>query len=190
MNHRVATGLLLLAAVGTIVVACLFPARSGHPVTPFMSTSAREVGGKVVTSLTLERDRPAVVVFVLLGCPCSEDYEPYVKQLHEAFGQKAAFCEVIAGDQQDADGWTKQQQPRYAVIPDPSEKIAREFEAQRSAYTALVVHGRIEKLWPGYSAEMLRELGSHLAKETGMKEHPLDLANAPTRMSSGCILAQ
>lgn len=190
MNFRSATLLLLLAAAIAVVVACLLPARVGHPVTPFMSTSAREASGRPVTTLTLTDDRPAVVVFVLLGCPCSEEYEPYVKQIYQAYGHKVAIIEVVAGDQKDADGWKRQQAPPYPVIPDEKEKIAREFAAERSAYTALVIQGKITKLWPGYSATMLSELSSLLASHTGVEQQPLDFENAPDRMTSGCLLEQ
>ena len=186
MSRRVVTALLVLAAGAALVLACVLPPRIGHPVTPLMQSAAESTAGKLITTLGIDSNRPTVVVFVLPDCPCSIDYDPYVHRVYRAYRDQAAFIEVIAGDGFTAEQWKQQQQTPFAVIGDQGNKLAHEFGALRSAYTALVLNERIIKLWPGYSAEMLRELGGLIASETKEAAVSLDVSEAPERLTSGC----
>ncbi|MHC5543574.1 peroxiredoxin family protein, partial [Singulisphaera rosea] len=57
----------------------------------------------------------------------------------------------------------------------------------RSASVALVSRaGTIETLWPGYSADMLNDLGRRLARLTGVEPKPLDTRDAPIKLAAGC----
>jgi len=188
MNQRLVSCLLLLAAGAAILLACFLPPRVGHPVTPFMKSSAEKLAGQLITKIPGEADRPMVVIFVLSDCPCSLEYEPYVHRLFQAYRDRGTFIEVVAGDDATAQQWKAQQSTPFPVISDPDGKIAQEFGALRSAYTALVMNGKIRKIWPGYSAGMLRELGSVIANATGGSEQSLDLDQAPDRLTSGCPL--
>lgn len=188
MSQRIVTSLLVFAAGAALIMACVLPPRIGHPVTPLMQSAAESTAGKLVTTLGVDSDRPTVVVFVLPDCPCSIDYEPLVHHIYRAYGERAAFIEVVAGNDAAAEQWKQRQQTPFAVIGDQGGKVAHEFAALRSAYTALVLNGRITKLWPGYSAEMLRELGGLIATETNTAAVSLDVDEAPKHLTSGCPL--
>jgi len=185
---RLITSLLVIASGAALVLAFLLPPRIGHPVTPYMQSAAEGTSGTAVTRLAVDGSRPTLVVFVLPDCPCSIGYEPYVHRVHQAYGDQAAFIEVVSGDGPVAKQWKQQQQTPFTVIGDEGGNVAHEFGALRSAYTALVLNGRIVKLWPGYSAEMLRELGGLIATETNTPAVSLDVAGAPERLTSGCPL--
>ena len=54
-------------------------------------------------------------------------------------------------------------------------------------YVALVrPDGVIDTLWPGYSAEMLQDLGRRVARLARTAEVPLDVRDAPTVPTTGC----
>lgn len=188
MSRRVVTSLLVTAAGAALVLAFLLPPRTGHPVTPYMQSAADGTSGTAISRLAVDASRPTVVVFVLSDCPCSIGYEPYVHRVHQAYGDRAAFIEVVLGDGTVAEQWKQQQQTPFTVIGDERGNVAHEFGALRSAYTSVVLNGRIVKLWPGYSAEMLRELGGLIATETETAVVLLDVDGAPERLTSGCPL--
>lgn len=188
MSRRVVTLLLVTAAGAALALAFLLPPRTGHPVTPYMQSAADGTSGTVVSRLAVDTGRPTVVVFVLPDCPCSIEYEPYIHRVHQAYGDRAAFIEVVSGDGTVAEQWKQQQQTPFTVIGDERGNVAYEFGALRSAYTALVLNGRIVRLWPGYSVEMLRELGGLIATETETPVVLLDVDGAPERLTSGCAL--
>ncbi|VTR98295.1 membrane protein : Peroxiredoxin OS=Singulisphaera acidiphila (strain ATCC BAA-1392 / DSM 18658 / VKM B-2454 / MOB10) GN=Sinac_1684 PE=4 SV=1: AhpC-TSA [Gemmata massiliana] len=188
MSHRVVSALLLLAGGAVLVLAYLLPTRVGHPVTPLMESAADGAAGRKVTTLPAGGDRPRVIVFVLPGCPCSIEYEPYVQRLHRAYGDQAEFIEVVAGDPGAAEQWKQQHAAPFPVLSDADGKIAREFGALRSAYTALVLNGKVAKLWPGYSSETLGELGRLISTETNVPVRPIDTNGAPEKLISGCSL--
>jgi hypothetical protein len=190
MNRGVVTGLLLAAAGAALVAAYLRPPRLGHPVTPFMRSDAEGEEGKRVTRLPVPPDRPAVVVFILPGCPCSEALEPFVGRLCAAHANGVEFVGVVAGDTRAVEEWEREHRSPYRVVPDADRAIAREFGAKRSAYTALVVDGKIVRLWPGYSAGMLRELEALLAEATKTTRPPTAVDGAPVTLTSGCLLDQ
>lgn len=188
MSRGLVTGLLLAAAGTALVVAYLRPPRIGHPVTPFMRSDAEGEEGKPVTRLPLPAGRPAVVVFILPGCPCSEAFDPLVDRLCAAHADRVEVVGVVAGDAGAAEVWAREHRSRYRVVPDVDCAIAREFGAKRSAYTALVIDGKIARLWPGYSAKMLRELNALLAAAAKTPEPPIVVDGAPEALTSGCLL--
>ncbi|OWK41775.1 peroxiredoxin family protein [Fimbriiglobus ruber] len=189
MTRKLATGLLLALAVVTLIVAYWLPPRIGHPVTPFMESAADDAGGKPVDPLPgVAMDRPTVVVFILPGCECSEAYDVFMRRLFDAYGDRVAFAGVVVGDARSADEWKAKHQTPYPLVADPDLAITRAYGAARSAYTALVVDGRVSRLWPGYSAEMLRALGVKLAEIGDRPEASLDVRGAPEGMTSGCPL--
>jgi hypothetical protein len=188
MSRRIVTTLLVLASVGVLVLAFALPPRIGHPVTPLMQSAADETAGKAINSLPSDATRPMVVVFVLPDCPCSIAYEPYVQALYRQHGAEAAFVEVVAGDASSAEEWKQQHRTPFEVVSDPDRIIAREFGALRSAYTALVLNGRVVRLWPGYSAAMLLEADRLLPSQMTEVRSTLDLDGAPEQPTSGCPL--
>lgn len=191
---------LIIAAIAVLAFAALKPPAIRHPVTPAMTTAAGEMAGRLATLLSAEgtdgrshspakeaADRPVVLIFIQDGCPCSEAADPYFRRLHEAYGARVGFFGVIDGDLEIARDWSERHETPYPILADPERRIIAASEAERSAYVMLVARGgNIEALWPGYSAAMLAEAGSRLARLTGRAEAPLDTQGAPTEMSSGC----
>jgi AhpC/TSA family len=186
--RRLFTAMLLMAAVAALAAAVATRSRVGHPVTPRMRAAAVATAGRAAYPMTGVADAgPTVVVFIRQGCPCSEAVEPYMHRLFDAYGDRASVVGVIDGGPGDAEGWRERHRTPYPIVADPDLTIVRAYGAERSAYTALVVDGRtIERLWPGYSAGMLRELGARLAAALGVAEAPLDVGDAPEALTSGC----
>jgi hypothetical protein len=70
---------------------------------------------------------------------------------------------------------------------DPEMQAVKDYKAESSAYVALIASGgRVEKLWPGYSADMLNDAGERIARLAGKSMVPIDLSDAPTEMTAGC----
>jgi peroxiredoxin len=192
--------LLVLIGIGVLAFAAWKPSAAVHPVTASMMAAADAVSGGRVASvkaigsdgriydLSAETaDRPLVLVFIKDGCPCSEAAEPFFHQLHAAYGSRAGFLGVIDGDVAVARDWSIRHATPYPVLADPDRRIVTACAAERSAYLMLVARGgSIEKLWPGYGATMLTEVGAHLARMTELDETALDTVGAPTEMVSGC----
>ncbi|QEH36632.1 AhpC/TSA family protein [Aquisphaera giovannonii] len=191
---------LALAGVGVLAYAALKPPSAYHPVTAAMNEAAGTMSGRPATELSAlatdgkrhspafdARDKPAVLVFIRDGCPCSEAADPYFRRLYAAYGSDAAFLGIMDGDLDTARDWAGRHGTPYPILSDPDRRVIRACQAERSAYVMLVASGgRIEAFWPGYSAAMLRELGTRLARMAGHSEVPLDVEGAPGELGSGC----
>jgi peroxiredoxin len=194
------TAALMIAGAGVLAFAALKPPAISHPVTESMTAAAGTMAGRRVTALqadgsdgrphspaTEATNRPAVLIFIQDSCPCSEAAEPYFHRLHAAYGDCVAFFGVVDADLETARDWSARHQTPYPVLADPDRRIIAACEAERSAYVMLVTPGgTIESLWPGYSAGMLQELGTRLARLSGANEEPISTEGAPTEMASGC----
>jgi peroxiredoxin len=192
--------LLVLVGIGVLAFAAWKPSAAVHPVTARMTAAAGAVTGGWVASeeaigsdgriyalLAETADQPLVLAFIKDGCPCSEAAEPYFRQLHAAYGSRARFLGVIDGDVAVARDWSLRHATPYPVLADPDRRLVTACAAERSAYLMVAAQGgRIEKLWPGYGATMLTEVGAHLARLTGLNETALNTVGAPTEMVSGC----
>lgn len=194
------TAALMVAGAGVLAFAALKPPAISHPVTESMTAAAGEMAGRKVAPLQADgsdgrphspaaeaSDRPAVLIFIQDSCPCSEAAEPYFHRLHAAYSDRAAFLGIVDADLETARNWSARHRTPYPVLADPDRRIIAACEAERSAYVMLVAPGgTIESLWPGYSAGMLQELGSRLARLAGTREVPIDAQGAPAEMASGC----
>lgn len=189
MKHMI-TICLVAGGVAALVAAILLPTRSGHPVTPYMQEAADSVAGRTVTPPSETIDvRPQVIVFILPDCPCSEDYEPFTHELFRAYGSHVDFLGIVAGTEAEAVAWQEKHKTPFPVLPDPDGDIASKYDAKRSAYTALLVDRTvIRKLWPGYSREMLQELGTLAADAAQISPVPLNTEGAPAKLTSGCYI--
>lgn len=188
--RRLSSILLLGGAALAVVAAILITPRVGHPVTPWMSQAATSMTGKpVLPDPGLICGKPTVSFFILPGCPCSEAYEPFTHELFRAYGTSVNFVGVVAGDEQDAEAWRSKHNTPFQLIKDPDHKLARAYGAKRSAYTVLVTDDQtIHRVWPGYSATMLQEIGALLAATMNTPEVTLDVGQAPASLTSGCVL--
>jgi peroxiredoxin len=172
-----------------------------HPVTPEMATAAAaftkrqapdfalpDPKGKTWTLKELTGPKPLFIYFILDGCPCSTDAEPLFHSLYARFKGKVNFVGVIGSDGKTAASWAQKHDMPYTILADPKLVAVHAYDAKHSVYNALVTaDGRIEKMWPGYSAEMLKEVNSKMAALVGEPEKPFDPAYAPLKMASGCF---
>ena len=186
--RRMTTVLLLVAAGAAFVAAIATRSRVGHPVTARMRAAAGALAGSPASALPEgARGRPTVIFFIKEGCPCSEAADPCFRRLHTAYGDRVAFLGVIDGEAPDAERWAWEHDTPYPIIADPELKIVNAYQAERSAYVTLVTsEGTVDRLWPGYSASMLRSLGARLASAAGVTEARLDVSDAPEELTSGC----
>lgn len=186
--RKFATWLLLLAAAAALLAAIAIRSRVGHPVTRRMQAAAKTAAGRPAPPLPgVAWGRPIVLFFIQDGCPCSEAAEPYFQRLAAAYGAHVRFFGIVEGEPDVADRWRREHQTPYPVLADPERAIIRGSRAERSAYTVLITaDGVVERLWPGYSAAMLRDLGARLADAVGIDQSDLDLEGAPEVLTSGC----
>lgn len=182
--------LLLAGAAVAVLAAILITPRVGHPVTPWMSQAATAMSGTPVKpEAGLTCGKPTVSFFILPGCPCSEAYESFTHELFRAYGMSVNFVGVVAGDEQDVEAWRSKHNTPFPLIQDPDHKLARAYGAKRSAYTVLITEDQtINRVWPGYSAEMLREVGALFSATMNTPEVTLEVGDAPSSLTSGCIL--
>ncbi|APW62843.1 peroxiredoxin family protein [Paludisphaera borealis] len=149
---------------------------------------AEATDGKTYDLAELTRKGPVVLAFIKEGCPCSIESQPYFNRLFEAYGAKVPFFGVIDGPVNRAGKWGRVNHAAFPILSDVDLTIIHDYKAESSAYLALVSQGgTIEKLWPGYSVEMLNEVSARLAKFAGMDVQPIDTTGAPQgEMLTGC----
>lgn len=129
-------------------------------------------------------DRPQMVIFIKSGCPCSIDAQPLFNRLARKYQGKVDFVGVI--DKQGKD-FSNQFLVAYPVVEEPSKGLMKAYDARASVYSALVArNGHIVKMWPGYSADWLKEMNALMAKASATKETPFDPQYAPKEKASGC----
>ena len=173
-----------------------------HRVTQEMERKAREVArtaaaelsavaddGAVMTlaDVTEQGTKPAVLIFIKDKCPCSAAAEPYYAQLHRAYGHALNFVGVIDGDLDVARQWRSFHDTPYPILCDPDLAIVRNYHVTNSAYVALITpQGIIETLWPGFSDDLLQEMGRTFAAKAGIDPVPLVFQDAPAQPYAGC----
>lgn len=172
-----------------------------HPVTSEMRQAAKQLGGTPAPAFdgvgltgarlslaSLTKDKPLVLFFVELHCPCCKGAKPYIDRIETYYGDVCNVLGVIDAPPDLAKAWANTTGPQFDVMADPDMHTIRAFKALRGVYTTLIAPGgRIVKAYPGYSRDMLRELSRMIARLSGVKERPMPLDPAPTRMSSGCL---
>ncbi len=170
-----------------------------HVVTPKMSSDSQQMIERTATPFQridasartqsladLCRKGPVVLTFVKDGCPCSEAAQPFFNRMAAAY-PSASFLAVIDVAPEAAKRWAGGHGVQYPILSDPACQLMHDYAAENSAYVVLIDgRGRIARHWPGYSAGMLTELGESLATLAGVKIEPIDLADAPDSLYSGC----
>jgi peroxiredoxin len=143
--------------------------------------------GKTVDLAPAGGKVPQFVLFIKDACPCSIDAQPLFNRLARQFGDKVDFLGVIDGDGTHARSYAEQFTVAFPVIADKDEKIIKGFQAKGGLYSVLVARsGHIVKMWPGYNADILREMNHVIAEEAGVKESPFDPQYAPKVKAAGC----
>lgn len=171
-----------------------------HVASPEMAAAARsleskdapafraEAGdGKLYDLRELAEEGPLALFFIKDGCPCSVAAQPFYDGLYKAYGERVRFFAVIDGDGGIARKWADKNRVSFPILCDPELRIVREYKAENSAYFAIIARGgAIERYWPGYSVGMLKEAGGRLARLAGVDPKPIDTAEAPDDLYSGC----
>jgi peroxiredoxin len=134
--------------------------------------------------------RPLVLVFIKRGCPCSVEFEPFFHRLEERYRDAVDFVGVIDADADSARAYAAANKVPYRVLADPDRAIIARFEAKHGGYVALLGrNGRLDTLWPGCSAEMMRALGRRIAALRALTERSLDVSDMPKVLTTGCPFA-
>ncbi len=143
--------------------------------------------GKAVDIANPKGDKPQFIYFILDGCPCSVDAEPLFHLLYANFKDKVNFVGVIDKGKDRAQTWSYEKAVKYPIVPDPNLEVIHGFDAVASAYSCLVTRqGKILKMWPGFSADMLKEMNALMSKAVGEKTRPFDPQYAPIKKRTGC----
>ena len=176
------------------------PSNKTHYVTPTQLVESGAVTDRTVGSLSaVARDgalfrwsgirggRPLVLVFIRRNCPCSAQFEPFFHRLAARYGDVVEFAGVIDADAGFAEDYATANKTPYRVLADPDRAIIDRFEAKNGGYVALLrPEGVVDTLWPGYSAEMMSELGRRIAALAAVTERSIDVAGMPGAMTTGC----
>jgi len=171
-----------------------------HKVTPEMLRKAEakarkpaptfrvaDAEGVVVDLAEAVKTGPVVLVFIKDGCPCSTSAEGYFDAIHAAYRGRITFFGVIEGDAKVARRWGAEHGVPFPILPDPRLELTRSYGATNSAFVAVIDRsGDLAEFWPGYSAGMLRDLSRRASELAGMPEEPIDFADAPEELYSGC----
>jgi peroxiredoxin len=135
--------------------------------------------------------RPLVLVFIRRDCPCNVELEPFFQRLAGRYHDIAEFAGVIDAGADAAVAYATANKTPYGVLADPDRVIINRFEAKNGGYVAILrPEGAIDTLWPGVSAEMMRELGRRIAELGSVTERPIDVAGMPGALTTGCPFEQ
>ena len=177
-----------------------FRERIEHPLTPDMIQSAErqaltpapvfkttDIADNPISLTTLTEEKPLVLFFIDCQCPCSRDAAPFLDRLQGVYGDECSVVGVTNSDSPTAKTWAKQVGVRFPLIADPRLAIIGDYAAERSVYLTIIAPGgKIVKTYPGYSAEVLRELSATLAGLGGIAVRSLPVDDAPKQLVSGC----
>jgi hypothetical protein len=176
------------------------PAFERHYVTPIELTecgawtdrkvepfSATAHDGMRFTWPGVGRARPLVLVFIKRGCPCSVEFEPLFHRLERRYRDIADFVGVIDAGADLARDYAAANKVPYRVLADPDRTIITRFQAKSGGYVALLgLSGEVDTLWPGCSADMMRELGRRIAALGAAVERPIEVSEMPKVLTTGC----
>lgn len=171
-----------------------------HPVTAKMTEEAKHMDLKTAPAFVRKTvagpelhlsggnlARPQFVLFILDGCPCSIDAQPIFNGFAKHWKGKVDFIGVIDSEGRKAQEWVADYKPAFPVMIDSKKEIIHAYEAKQSVYSALIAtDGKVVKLWPGYSIDMMKEMNDLIAKELGVEGMPFDTQYAPKIKTSGC----
>jgi peroxiredoxin len=175
------------------------PSQPRHLVTRAMEVETRAMTQRVAPPIVAKdtygtkvdvqpgMKAPALVLFIKSGCPCSIDAQPLFNRLAQRYQGKIQTVGIIDGDGPGSQSYATQFKVAFPVIADPKLSLIHAYRAKASVYSALVArNGHIIRMWPGYSADLLREIDRTMADSVGMKMDPFDPQYAPTKKAAGC----
>lgn len=148
-----------------------------------------EFANKENSLAKLLKKGPVVLLTLKKGCPCNLKAQPIFNTLAKKYQNKATFIGIMNSDQEAADQFTKITKANFLILSDPNQKTLRAYRAKRAGYVYLIAPDKkMQKVWAGYSQDMLAELNLKLAKLTKTPLTPFDPQYAPKEMTSGCSL--
>lgn len=153
-------------------------------------SKATDETGTPIEIASSRASRPQFVLFIKTDCPCSIDAQPLFNRLASRFKGHVDFVGVIDGDAVQAKSFAGLYSAAFPVVPDKSLSVIHGFQAKAGIYAALVAkNGHLIKMWPGYSASLLKEMNHHLAQAAGVPETYFDPEYAPIQKAAGCAYA-
>ncbi|MFN3729856.1 MAG: peroxiredoxin family protein [Fimbriimonadaceae bacterium] len=171
-----------------------------HPVTEDMSERAQTLVGLPAPDFTLEDHegakhslsdlidgKPLLIYFIQRDCPCCISAEPVASALYEAYKDKASVVGVVNADVAGAKDWRDRNEAKFPVLADAGLEVIQSYGAERGVYWALVhPKGQVLKIYPGYSKDVMKEMGASLAALSTVDEVVLNVPDVPQLMTSGC----
>jgi peroxiredoxin len=171
-----------------------------HPVTQEMASAVASLVGKQAPAFSLPdqsgklrtleelcQGKPLFLYFILDGCPCSTEAEPQFHRLYKLYKGSANFAGIIASKPAEAKVWATEHEAPYTILADPAQKSIKAYKALHSVYSVLIrPDGSIDRMWAGYSQDMLKEASACIAVRSSVAEKVLDVEGAPKKLSSGC----
>ncbi len=149
--------------------------------------AVQDVKGKSVVIGGTSLKHPQFVYFVHQECPCSYAAEPLFHALADQFKGQVDFISVTNASTVDAKKWIEEMQVDYPVVSNPKADIMHAYGAVSSAYSALVTtDGKIAKMWPGFSRDLLLDMNREMSLATGQPERSFDTQYAPLKAATGC----
>lgn len=150
-----------------------------------------QVGGGPVRLSELHGGKPLVLAFIKHTCPCSIEAEPVFTAFAKRWSDVANFVGVIDCEGDEARLYAESNLVAYALLQDASLRTMTAYQAETSLHVVVIgTDGRVVQVWPGYSKQMLGELGQVLAKETKTRPRSFDAKLAPERLTAGCVFDQ
>ena len=175
----------------------VFRHQEEHAVTPEMALKAEKLAGAKTPSNTvvasngkayrLDGTKPSLLFFIEADCPCSRDATPFVNRLQAHFGKSCQVIGVINANKDTASAWIKTVGCSFPIVADPTLKLIGSYGAVSSVYTTVVAPGgRIEKIYPGYSQQVLKEIANRLSRLSKQPTPIINFSGAPKKLLSGC----
>ncbi len=150
--------------------------------------STKDISGNIVTLKRLVH-KISILVFIEKNCPCCSSGKEYIDRIEKFYGDETNILGIVVGSQQDAVAWYKKTKPKFTVVSDPNGAIARSYGAVFSlSFRVIDTNGKIILSYPGYSAPMLKELTSTIAKVSGVRDLEMPTSPAPAELTQGCAL--
>lgn len=147
-----------------------------------------QVGGGRTGLSELHSAKPLVLAFIKHTCPCSIEAEPVFTAFAKRWSDVVNFAGVIDCEGDEARLYAESNLVDYALLQDASLRTMTAYKAETSLHVVVIgTDGRVVQVWPGYSKQMLGELGQVLANETKMRPRSFDAKLAPERLTAGCM---
>jgi hypothetical protein len=96
--------------------------------------TARAHDGRTLRWPDFAPGRPLLLVFLKAGCPCNDDFEPFCRRLHRAYGDRVAFACLIDAGPAAALAHAQRHRCPYPVLADPGKEILARFGAENGGY--------------------------------------------------------